>query len=294
MLNHILINIFLLLVIYLSFYFLNKNLNYRLKENFDNDYILPKVVYCYWDNLETNNLIQAFINTWNRNLSSEWKIIVITKKNVLNYVDIDFYNKYKQLPAFRFSDFLRVYLLDKHGGIWIDSATILINNNFLDKYYKEMIQNKYDVLLYELSNHSLPNQPYLENWFIMAPKNSKFIKDLYKQFSKAYDIGFVNYKINVLSPEIDLRNTLKGNRTYLMQHAIIHYLLKYNKYNICIKDANESMFKAQKINDWECNKLVNYILTNNNWDDYYAIKLVGNNRKCIKDAESFINKLNSF
>jgi hypothetical protein len=69
--------------------------------------------------------------------------------------------------------------------------------------------------------------------------------------------------------------------------------LKNNKYNINIKDADESMFKAQKINGWNNQKLINYILNNNDWSGFYAIKLVGFNRKAINDKKSFIEKLNS-
>lgn len=288
-------NITIFIIIFLLFYFINNNLKTLLKENFENNnYILPKVIYGYWDNLEGNELINAHIDTWRRNIPSDWKIEIISKQNILNYVDINFYNKYKNLPAFRFSDFLRVYLLSKNGGIWMDASTIIINGMFLDDYYNEMYKNKYDLLVYELKGHSIPNQPYLENWFIMCPKNSNIITDLYNQFSKAYDMDFINYKNNILKPEIDLSNTIKnGNSTYHMQHAIIHYLLKNNKYNINIKDADESMFKAQKINGWNNQKLINYILNNNDWSGFYAIKLVGFNRKAINDKKSFIEKLNS-
>jgi len=297
MLNNICKNITIFFIIFLLFYFLNNNLKKSIiKENFENNtYILPKVIYSYWDNLEGNELINAHIDTWRRNIPLDWKIEIISKKNILNYVDINFYNKYKNLPAFRFSDFLRVYLLSKNGGIWMDASTIMINGQFLNDYYNEMMQNKYDLLIYELKGHSILNQPYLENWFIMCPKNSNIITDLYEEFSKAYDMGFVNYKNNILKPNIDLSNTIKdGNNTYHMQHAIIHYLLKNNKYNINIKDADESMFKAQKINDWNNQKLINYILNNNDWTGFYAIKLVGFNRKAISNKTIFIQKLNSF
>lgn len=296
MLNSICKNITIFFIIFLSFYFINNNLKKSIiKENFENNtYILPKIIYGYWDNLEDNELINAHINTWRKNIPVDWKIEIISKKNILNYVDIDFYNKYKNLPPFRFSDFLRVYLLSKNGGVWMDASTIIINGNFLDDYYNEMYKNKYDLLVYELKEHSIPNQPYLENWFIMCPKNSRIITDLYNQFSYSFDIGFINYKNNILRPNIDLSNTIKnGNNTYHMQHAIIHYLLKNNKYNINIKDADESMFKAQKINDWNSNKLIYYILNNNDWSGFYAIKLVAFNRKAINDENLFIKKLNS-
>ena len=285
-----------IILIYSLFYILNKNL--KINERFDNNYILPKVIYGYWDNLEGNDIIQAHLNTWKRNISKEWEINIITKNNVKDYVDDIFYNKYKNLNPVRFSDFLRVYLLSKNGGVWIDAGTIILNSTFLDKYYIEMIENKYDTTIYEFKSHSLPNQPYLENWFIMSCKNSKFITDLYNEFTISYNMDFLKYKINVLLPVIDLSNTLKTNTksTYHMQHAIIHYLIyKGNKYKLNIKDAEESMFYIQKINEWNSDKVINYIINNQDFSNIYAIKLVNFNRKAINNTnkKDFIEKLNN-
>jgi hypothetical protein len=130
----------------------------------------------------------------------------------------------------------------------------------------------------------------------MAPKNSKFIGDLYNEFDKAFEMDFLNYKNNILKNEIDLDNTLKdGNKTYHMQHAIIHYLLKKYNYKLNIKDAEESMFKIHKDNYWISNKIIDFIINNNDWSDYYGIKLVSFNRKAINDVNKnkFINKLNN-
>jgi hypothetical protein len=287
----------LLIMIILLFYFINKNLiNY---ENFfieNLDYVLPKEIYCYWDNIENNDLVKAHINTWKNNIMKDWNINIISKNNINQYVDNDFLEKYSDLSPVRFSDFLRVYLLSKKGGVWIDATTIVINGEFLNIYYNEMIKNKYDVTLYEFKPHSLKNQPYLENWFFMAPKNSKFIGDLYNEFNRAFEMNFLNYKNDILKNEINLENSLKnGKKTYHMQHAIIHYLLKKNNYNLNIKDAEESMFKIHKDNFWNSDKIIDFIINNDDWSNYYAVKLVSFNRKSInnKNRINFINKLNN-
>lgn len=281
----------ILLLLIISFYIINKSLDKVERFQSNNEYILPKDIYGYWNS--PNDHIKAYINTWKRNITNGWNVHFITNENIRDYVDDEFYNKFKNLPPFRFADFLRVYLLSKNGGVWMDSSTILINGKFLDNYRDEMIKNKNDILIYELNDHSLPNYPYLENWFFMAPKNSKFITDLYNEFTKSYEMGFLNYKKKILIHSIKLDKTLQyGDKTYHMQHAIIHYLLKYNKYNMNIKDANESMFKAQRINDWNSEKLIEYII-NNDLNDFYAIKLVRFNRKGIKDENKFIERLNN-
>jgi hypothetical protein len=321
--NSILLQLIIIIIIIILFYVINsylskKNIYYNKinnnkqyeKEKFNNyqtinnknvtslnEYILPRVVYGYWDNLEDNDIIQAHVNTWTRKLAPGWNAVIITRKTVHNYVDPDFLQKYQNIGAVRFSDFLRVYLLSKNGGVWMDAGTILIDGQFLKDYRNEMIENKIDALIYEFKSHSKPGHPYLENWFLMAPKGSLFITDLYNEFSKAYDMDFVKYKYDVLSSKISFENTMgEGENTYHLQHGIIQYLLKENpgRYNMSIKDADESMFKAQKINDWNSDKLIRYIIDNNDWNDYYAIKLVNFNRKPIESCkEEFINKLNN-
>ena len=188
--------IILFIIIYIFYWFDNligKKNTYKLRENYEDEYILPKVIYGYWN--KPTDIIIAHINTWIKNISPEWKINIITLDNVRDYVDDEFMNKYKDLPAYRFSDFLRVYLLSKNGGVWMDAATIVLDGSFLDKYYEEMIEYKYDTTLYEFKVHSKPNYPYLENWFLMSRKSSPFINDIYYQFNKSFEMDFLKYGV---------------------------------------------------------------------------------------------------
>lgn len=260
---------------------------------------LPKIIYCYWDNLDLNPLIQAHINTWKRNIDKDWKIIILDKNNVVDYVGEDFMNKYGVLNPTVFADFLRIFLLIKTGGVWMDASTIVIDGEFLNRFRNETIKGNYDACLFEFRNKTNdPKIPYLENWFIMAPKNSKLLKDLYREFDKAFTMGFLKYKNRVLVPSgVNLKGTLGYFFccTYLMQHAIINYLMYTgNKYKVNVKNAADSMFKIQCDNDWNHAKIIDFIHNNDEWDGFYAIKLISSNRNAITDHTKFINKLNTF
>ena len=174
----------------------------------------------------------------------------------------------------------------------------ILTGDFLDTYRNEMIDKRYDVCFYEFPSRTIDkNNPYLENWFIMAPKNSRFINDLYTEFNKSFEMGFVKYKKEILIPSgTNLAQTIGyNNRTYLMQHAIINYLIHTGKeYNINIKNALNSMFKLQDKLKWDNDQIVNYILENNlENDDIYAIKFIGTSRKSIKDIgeDKFIERM---
>lgn len=301
MLSTIFLALFLILfLVAIILYILTYNKSLESYKNTNNNYVLPKTIYGYWDNLDNNPLVKSHLKTWERNIPKDWKIIILNKNNVKNYVDDNFIKKYGNLDAIRFADFLRVYLLIKNGGVWIDASTIITNGKFLDQYYKEMIDNRFDVCLYELKMRTIdPRIPYLENWFIMAPKNSKLLKDLFYEFDKSFMMDFKEYKKNVLIPSgVNLTKTLGNNQddTYLMQHAIINYLMhKGNKYSINIKDAAESMFKIHMDKNWNHKLVIDFILKNDDWSDYYAIKLTKVDRRHVHDGikDIYINKLNN-
>jgi hypothetical protein len=285
------ITIIIVLIIFIICIYYN---NIEQFDNINNEYILPKNIYTYWDKSD-NDIINAHIETWKRNIPKDWTINFITKDNVSKYVSKEFLDKYKKLDSVRFSDFLRVELLSKNGGVWMDSGIIVINGDFLNKYYEEMLSNHYDITLYTIKENAIV-APYLENWFLMAPKNSRYITDLYREFDRAYDMGFYIYMIMVLIPSgVRLDNTLRYISTYLMQHAIANYLLYIgNKYKMNIKDSEFSMFQIQHQVKWDKVKTIDFILNNNDWTKYDAIKLTGWTRKYItnKNKDEYIKKLN--
>jgi preprotein translocase subunit YajC len=301
--------IFLIIIILcIIFYFLNvflentkkdKKSKKSIKEIFDNDnYILPKKIYGYWDNLDENKLIQKFLENWRKKIPDSWEIIIIDKNSVRDYVSSEFMEKYGNLESFRFADFLRLELLQNNGGVWMDISTLIITSDFLDTYRNEMINKKYDVYLYEYPSKTVDkNNPYLENWFIMAPKNSRFINDLYTEFNKSFEMGFLEYKNKVLLPSgTNLAQTIGYDKdTYLMQHAIINYLIHTGKeYNINIKNALNSMFRLQDKFNWNHDDFINYILENDiKNDDIYAIKFIGTSRNSIQNIgeDKFIERM---
>jgi hypothetical protein len=178
----------------------------------------------------------------------------------------------------------------------MDAGILLIDGTFLERYRQEMIQKKADILLYEFKVFSTPHQLYLENWFFMCPRQSRFMKDLYHEFSRASTIGFLKYKNEVLAPRVSFQYIrLQGEDTYHIQHGIINHLMKrgFPLKDMIIKDAQESMFKAHDVVGWKNDELIRYLIDNKDWSRYYAIKLTGANREPITTREQeFIKAFN--
>jgi hypothetical protein len=293
--------IILVIVIICIFIVYKYNKSYKNFNNID-EYILPKRIYSYYDN--PDDIIKAHYETWKRKLP-DWEIILIDNTNLYNIVDRQFIDKYVKLDSIKFSDFLRVYLLKENGGVWLDGGIFIKNGEFLNQYYDEMMNNKYDACLYEYTIKTVKHNdiiiPHLDNWFMMSKKNSKYMNDLFNEFTKAYEMGFLEYKKNVLiQNNINLINTIgkSENDIYLMQHAIAQYLIYKNGldyYNINKKVAEDSMFYIQQLNKWNSPNIISDIINRSDWYGLYAIKLIGPNRKAITNdiKDKYISKINS-
>jgi hypothetical protein len=295
--NLLIITLFIITFFYLRDKIRRKNiydnfkiLNYEKKSDI---YYLPKIIFCYWHNYEEDDFIKLFVENWKKKISPDWNIIVIHKNNIKQYTKNDM-DKYKGLDNTKYSDFLRLYLLKEYGGVWMDISTIIIDGKFLDNYYDEMVENKYDGLLYEFREKTVnKNYPLLENWFIIAPKNSKLINEWFYIFNQSFEMGFIEFKKNILIESgISMWNTmLLPHDIYLMMHSCLNYLMnKGQKYNICIKNACDSMFKLQNDTKWNFIKM-KQLICQKKFDNIYAIKLIKRQRNYLKKQKCFINIL---
>ncbi len=125
---------------------------------------IPKIIWAYWDTDEIPEIVKLSIQSWKKT-SPQYKIKLMNKKNIESIISLP--ENWKTLPAFRQSDIIRLRLLEKYGGVWIDASTILLEN--LDKFI-----SKNNLTLFITPSSSFEN-PVFENWFISAPPNHNVI-----------------------------------------------------------------------------------------------------------------------
>ena len=115
--------------------------------------------------------------------------IVITEKNVHQYVEVPDYimKKYKNgsMKACHFSDYVRMNLLDKYGGTWIDATC------FLTQPIPKFIMNSEFFLLRNMESGAI------SNYFIHSERNNYitkcmriFLEEYWKSTPKAIHYFF--------------------------------------------------------------------------------------------------------
>ena len=262
-------------------------------------YRIPKNIFTYWHTSELDPLINFHIDIWKKKLP-DWDIHTITMDNIDLYIDKTYYESYLHLSQQAFSDHLRLYLLEKYGGLWMDGSILILHPHFIDNLYTNMINNKSVLGLFEYKHRTVDDQaPYLESWFIMAPFNSSAIKKWRRELDKCHKNHKIintnedNCKNKIISTNTNIDTTIKYNN-YLMIHAVLNMLCKNKNIlldKISILQASDSMFYIQDINDWDTEKVGEVIFNDKlvNYNNLYAIKFTGGFRNFLSEKFDLYN-----
>lgn len=155
------------------------------------------IVWTCWFQGEENApaLVKACFESM-RNCFSDCEVIVLTEDNFKQFVTIPDYilEKYERgiISNAHFSDILRIEVLYKHGGLWLDSTVFVTAHSAPDYItdsrlfvYKSIELNKY------------ANPIVASNWLIRAKKGSQIIAktrellfEYWKKYNKVRDYFF--------------------------------------------------------------------------------------------------------
>ena len=132
-----------------------------------------KVIWtCWLQGIENApKLVQKCVASM-RQYSNGYDVVVIDNKNVSDYVQVPEYinEKYAKgiIPHAHYSDLIRLLLLQKYGGVWIDSTILL--TNILPKYIT-------DAELFVFRGDRV-GQTFIYNPFLAAQPNHPIINSL--------------------------------------------------------------------------------------------------------------------
>lgn len=88
---------------------------------------------CWWQGLDQSpEIVKACVKSIKRN-AGKHTVIILTEDNYRQYVDIPKWVEEKKnkgiITRTNYSDLLRLSLLAKHGGLWLD-ATFIVQNQY--------------------------------------------------------------------------------------------------------------------------------------------------------------------
>jgi hypothetical protein len=214
------------------------------------DYNLPKVIWQFWDKEELPPMIQMIKDNNEKKLQG-WTIRYLNENTVAAYVPpFEFPPGYSKLEAAHKADWLRLYLLKKYGGVWMDASIIINDPNAINRLHSQSIQQESELTLFQFKTPL-----NVENWFIMAPENSRMIKAWFTEYDSAIRMDFLNYKKMLWKEGVNTscgRTNDKIEDVYFTQHSCMQRILQkgiVRNPNIIVNKAEETMLKIDFLCD---------------------------------------------
>jgi hypothetical protein len=126
---------------------------------------VPKIIWLLWLQgwEDPPYIVKCVRDSWNRH-NPGWDVRLISNENLNKYVNIPYIHRINS-PAAK-SDIIRLYLLEKYGGVWADATMLCMKS--LDSW----INVPSSIWMY----HGRENCNLLASWFIIAKQNSYMIK----------------------------------------------------------------------------------------------------------------------
>lgn len=219
---------------------------------------IPNIIWTFWDG-PPNKFVELCMKSWAFH-NPDYQINILTKQNYRQYVDDDIDTiTHSGDGIARYSDYVRLAVLSKYGGIWSD-ASILCNapyswiHGIRTSTNAEYIGYFFDGFTKDEFLHS---SPVIENWFFACVPNSKFVSDWYDEFFGTRDFDRIDdYIESVKNENVDCQKI--DGLNYLAMHVSAQKILQKNggKYNIAVVSACSSAFKYLCDSDFDTKKAV--------------------------------------
>lgn len=226
---------------------------------------IPRKIWTFWDNENIPDVVQKCIYTWKK-YNPHYEIVVLNKKNVNNYLDVDF-SKIKHIsdsPA-RYSDMVRLHILSKYGGIWCDASIICMKP--YDSWIPDLQSNSdAEFVGFYIDSFTLPemkeSSPVIESWFFACKENSIMVNDWLKEFLRISDYDTVEQYVDSVKGEgVNIQKITSP--AYLSIHVACQKVLQKGPnrpYKFALLKAEDTAFKYLTKNDWDSEKSIKNIL----------------------------------
>jgi len=247
---------------------------------------IPKIIWSYWADENQPELVQKCINSWKEH-NSDYEIRILNKNTVSSWVpELKLGElKHNDKPA-RESDFVRLAVLPKYGGFWVDASIGMTDslNSIRDN------KKGYEFIGYYLEGFtSRPEYPVIESWFFACVPGSLFVQRWRDEFMSINNYNNVDdYIKEKRNSGVDLQKI--DALHYLAIHAsaqtVMQKLMGPDEVakKLHLMKAEDGPYKWLKSGRWDIMKGLQNLCDDNDLQTP-VIKLRGTEREAIDKNE---------
>ena len=215
---------------------------------------IPKLIWSYWNSESLPPLIQACADNW-RAQASDHELRFLTPATVRQWLPAGAdLSLLERLPPFRQADWLRLQLLQAHGGMWIDASTLLTRS--LDWVHEQQAASGAEFVGFYIDRLSHRAElPMVENWFMAAVPGSRFVRELNAEFERALQMGEAAY-LQALRDAGRFERVVQAIEPSLQEYLIMHVAASSlldadaSRYRLQLQRAEDSAFALQQALGW--------------------------------------------
>lgn len=214
---------------------------------------IPKKIWAYWDDEDIKNkTVLLCIQSWKK-YNPDYEVVVLNPKTVKYYLDLDIENMKMNDGPTRESDIIRINILQKYGGVWVDASILMTAP--LDFTSEEYEYYGYKIAKFE----SKEGIPVLENWFFATIPAGKFITAWRDEFMKANNFSTVEEALESLKKQGVKYDKISGP-VYLFMHICAQKVLQKDmspdeiKKTFFLRTAEDTALKYLDVNGWDSGK----------------------------------------
>lgn len=168
-----------------------------------------RIWVCWFQGMENAPEIIRICQTSLRRYLKDREIIVLTDENISQYVTFPKHiqEKYQKgkIPMAHYSDLLRLEVLTRYGGTWIDATVLCTGFGTQKAPWREggmIITDILDADLFFFQYYHQGNTRFsgISNWFISASSNQKsllILKEMLYQYHKDYDCAMAYFIFHI-------------------------------------------------------------------------------------------------
>lgn len=188
-----------------------------------------KTIWTYWD--QGIDALPAFnrlcILSWKHH-NPEWSVVVLDQANIFNHLDrSDLPPEWQKIEtATAKADLIRLALLARHGGVWMDSS-ILLQQNLDELVWDRIEQQSLDLAGFSIRAFSRDQKDdVFESWFIACKSNSHLVMRWHQISGKLWEDRYSTAGIldDPLFKGVDLKNI--DGPEYLHLHCSFQALIQ--------------------------------------------------------------------
>lgn len=243
---------------------------------------IPKKIWMFWAGTTLPDEIQSFVNKITVE-NPDYKLTVVNSVNLQQYLPGLEFTRSEMLVAHK-SDYIRLELLFRYGGIWLDATTIL--NRTLDDFIAVNLHHRYDMVAFYRDVSTVDKRyPIIETWFMAAPPNNDFIKRWLHFFRPIIELGAAEY-FRQLKTRPDYEQVVQRitDPAYLILNIAQQLAVReFSQYNFYLRRSEANAFYYQRLVNWNAVKLSRMMMVDNVANVLPPlIKLTGLDRKFLE------------